>query len=168
MIARKTSKKIRVKYRLITISKYFMIIFSIIFAGFCGGFFSPFAFGWSHANQFSNNGDAISVVNTFIVFVTLIFIAVTVLVTIAAYIFSNQIVHSKISMQIDFIDEIVENLNDDGKLAIDLINEILQNTDVTEHIESLMRGKIFELINSCKNDLENTESDLSSISGELK
>ncbi|WP_206743721.1 hypothetical protein, partial [Acidithiobacillus thiooxidans] len=84
--------------------------------------------------------------------VTLIFIAVTVLVTIAAYIFSNQIVHSKISMQIDFIDEIVENLNDDGKLAIDLINEILQNTDVTEHIESLMRGKIFELINSCKND----------------
>lgn len=168
MSAHNLSKRIHLRGRFISVGKYFLIISSVVFAGFSGGVFSPFFVGWFRAEQISNNADAISSANTFIVFVTLIFIVVTVLVTMAAYIFSSQIVHSKLSMQMDFVGEIAEKLNEDGEMAIGLANAILGNTVITKHIAEAMNAKISELISGHNESRFASQGDLGSISGDLK
>ncbi|MHB1678867.1 MAG: hypothetical protein ACYCSS_15295 [Sulfuriferula sp.] len=42
MNANKSSKKIRLLGKFISVGKFFLIIFSVIFVGFVGGAFSPF------------------------------------------------------------------------------------------------------------------------------
>ena len=167
MNANKLSKKIRLLGKFISVGKFFLIIFSVIFVGFVGGAFSPFFVGWFKANRATSYTDAISSANTYIVFVTLIFIIVTVLVTIAAYIFSTQIVHSKLSMERDFVEEIAEKLNHDDEWSIELAKTILENRYITEHISEAIEKKVSELCGEHKTNSSVSQEDVSSIAGEL-
>jgi hypothetical protein len=168
MKAHNFSKKIRLRSRINSVGKSFLIIVAVIFSGFSGGLFSPFFVGWFRSSQLSGNTNAISVANTFIVFVTLIFIVVTVLVTIAAYIFSSQIVHSKLSMQMDFVEEIAEKLNQDDEMSLGLAEAILGNAVITERIADAMETKIPDLVRRFVENSGHSEEDLSSIAGGLK
>ena len=167
MDTQKFLRNLRLRNRLNSVGKSFLIIAATIFAGFSGGLFSPFFVSWLRLSQPSNS-NAIAVANTFIVFVTLIFIVVTVLVTIAAYIFSSQIVHSKLSMQMDLFEEIAERLNQNEEIALAFAEVILGNAAITERIAGAIDAKIPDLVRQFEEGRCHSQEDLGSIVGDLK
>jgi len=111
------------------ISKFWIVIgvlIGIIFGITCGVFLALFVyFNIKHVNI--SNSDAISIANTYIVFISIIFILFTIAITIGGYIFSkifsiekkreihqniviisNQLKHDKETRDV-FIDELLNN-----------------------------------------------------------
>lgn len=114
--------------------------------GFAGGTLSPWVLGWIKSVSVGLPSDAYAIANTYIVFTTIIFVGITVLLAIAGYVITQQFSAAKIAHEIQIIDELKEKLTTDEKLGIGLITAILENKEVTHHLRTLLERKVGELI----------------------
>jgi len=141
--------------------------FAILMMGFIGGSLSPWVIGWIRSNTVPNPGDAVSIANTYIVFTTIIFVGVTLVVAIAGYVFSQQFAASKRSQENQIIEDLRDQIKTDEKLGIKLANSILENPDTSRHIDMMITSKIGELIQEKKSDAEKTTSAITILSKQL-
>lgn len=94
-------------------------------AGMLGGFFillvgHPIASMFQKDNPLissASGSDVIAVANTYIVFITLIFVLITLFITVAGIWFSKQFAIRKDKEIKDNMHDLFESLNKDGKLA---------------------------------------------------
>jgi len=141
--------------------------FAILMMGFIGGSLSPWVIGWIRSNTVPNPGDAVSIANTYIVFTTIIFVGVTLVVAIAGYVFSQQFAASKRSQENQIIEDLRDQIKTDEKLGIKLTNSILENPDTSRHIDMMITSKIGELIQEKKSDAKKTTSAITILSKQL-
>ena len=108
----------------------------------------PWALGWikSTAGVVATPSDAVAIANTYIVFTTIIFVGVTVVLAIAGYVFTQQFSETKESQLSQLTDELKKSAKTEEKIGLALIDAILENGDVKRHIDYKLQEKIKELI----------------------
>lgn len=121
-------------------------ILGLLLCGFAGGSLSPWILGWIQSVSVQTPSDAYAIANTYIVFTTIIFVGITVLLAIAGYVITQQFSAAKIAHEIQIIDELKERLVTEEKLAITLVTAILENREVTQHVRRLLEQKVNEIV----------------------
>lgn len=134
--------------------KLFLKILLVLGVGFTGGVLAQFFLTLFKPTTLGTLGDAVSIANTYIVFTTIIFVGFTVILGIAGYILTQEFSSSKHNQELKIIEELKEELKDNEKLGISLIEAILDNNDVKMHLENILQIKVDELINSRLADSE--------------
>lgn len=121
-------------------------IVGLLFAGFCGGAMAPWVVGWFRAATVVAPADAVAIANTYIVFTTLIFVGVTVLLAVAGYVFTQHFSATKHSQEREILDELKDRISTDEQLGVKLANAMLENSDVKRHLRRVLFIKVQELI----------------------
>jgi uncharacterized Tic20 family protein len=116
-------------------------------AGFAGGFLSPWIVGWIKRVSVETASDAYAIANTYIVFTTIIFVGVTVLLAIAGYVITQQFSAAKSAHEHEIIEELIEGVRTDEELGVRILEALLENPDVMEHLQTLINNKVNELVN---------------------
>ncbi len=92
-----------------------------------------------------NPMDSISLANTFMVFVTFILVAITLIITLASIWFAKTVSEKKVDIIRDNIGDIVEALLKDKKLKDEVLKEIITQSNgekiLEEHISKLTRAQ---------------------------
>jgi len=135
-------------------------IFAVLLAGFAGGAMAPWVLGWFKAVVIGSPADAVSIANTYIVFTTIIFVGVTVILAVAGYVFTQQFSASKGSQEHQLLEELKEKIKSDEKLGIALANSILENSDVKRHLNDLLESKIGQILAARLEDAQATAEDM--------
>lgn len=126
-----------------TIFKYL----AILLMGFTGGVFAPLFLSLFVGAQVTEVADAFSIANTYIVFTTLFFVGVTVIMAALGYVITQQLALSKGEHERQALNDIGVKLSKDEQVGIELINQLLANPDVLRHIETQMDGKVGQVVN---------------------
>ncbi|MFW3897676.1 hypothetical protein [Pseudomonas bharatica] len=121
-------------------------ILAFVLCGFAGGTLSPWILGWIKGVSVGSASDAYAIANTYIVFTTIIFVGITVLLAIAGYVITQQFSAAKIAHEMQIIEELKERLATEERLGITLVNAILENREVTQHVRTLLEQKVDALI----------------------
>lgn len=77
-----------------------------------------------------------SVANTYIVFTTLIFVVVTLILTIAGIIFTHQFSLSKSEEFENVINDIADKMQDDDNISYMIVNKLLRKSEVRVYLKS--------------------------------
>jgi len=93
-----------------------------------------------------SSADAVSIANTYIVFTTIIFVGVTVLLAVAGYVFTQHFSSTKSSQEREILDELKEKVKTDEQVGIKLTTKLLENPDVKRHLSRLLNLKVDEII----------------------
>lgn len=121
-------------------------ILAFVLCGFAGGTLSPWILGWIKSVSVGSASDAYAIANTYIVFTTIIFVGITVLLAIAGYVITQQFSAAKIAHEMQIIEELKEKLATEEQLGITLVTTILENREVTQHVRTLLEQKVDALI----------------------
>lgn len=121
-------------------------VLAVLLAGFAGGAITPWVIGWLKSVQVATPSNAVSIANTYIVFTTVIFIGVTVVLAIAGYVFTQQFSASKQSLETQLLDGLKEKVKSDEHIGIALANAFLDNPDVKRHLDQTLVSKIIDLL----------------------
>jgi hypothetical protein len=140
------------KPRVKKVLKKIFRIFAFLLAGFAGGALTPWTLGWIKGIEAPSASDAVSIANTYIVFTTIIFVGVTVILAVAGYVFTQQFSATKGAQESEALNELKEKIKNDESIGIALANSILENSDVKRHLESLLKNKFQELIEAQLSD----------------
>lgn len=133
-------------------------IFAILLSGFAGGAITPWVLGWLKAVAVGSPSDAVAIANTYIVFTTIIFVGVTVVLAIAGYVFTQQFSASKEAQELSVMTELKERIKSDEVIGIALADALIQNVEVQRHLENRLLEKIDEVIKSRLADVESSAS----------
>ena len=76
------------------LEKIYKIIAVSLF-GFAGGSISPWTLGWIKSIKVAEESNAISIANTYIVFTTIIFVGITVVLAIVGYVLHSSLPQQK-------------------------------------------------------------------------
>lgn len=139
------------KLKIVAIPMKFFInvckLFSVLFLGGMGGFLFPPIFGLIQGNSIPSGGDAISIANTYIVFTTIIFAGLAVVLAIIGFVFSQQFAVSK-ELQLQHLTNDLQGMIKENKLdiGIKLVDIALKNNDVRKHLESKLDVKVYQLL----------------------
>lgn len=118
----------------------------VALVGFAGGTLSPWVLGWIKNVTVETAGDAFAIANTYIVFTTIIFVGITVLLAIAGYVIAQQFSAAKSAHESEIIDELIACVGKDEVMGVGIITAVLENPDVIAHLNKLMNDKFDELV----------------------
>jgi len=121
-------------------------IFTVLLAGFAVWVITPWITSWLRSVQVSTLIDAVSIANIYIIFTTIIFVSVTVILAIAEYVFTQQFSATKRLQESQLIDELKEKIKNDKRVGIVLVNAILDSPDIIHYLDKHLLSKIGELI----------------------
>lgn len=121
-------------------------ISAMVISGFAGGALAPWILGWIRSVTVQTPSDAYAIANTYIVFTTIIFVGITVLLAIAGYVITQHFSLAKAAQEHQIIDELKERVKVDEGLGVKLANAMLDNPDVTEHLKTVLNDKVKQLI----------------------
>lgn len=143
-------------------------------SGICGGLLSG-AFTFAALNYFFSPGavptaaDAIAIANTYIVFTTIIFVAITLFLTVAGLWFTQQFATSKELQIRHLISDIEAKLNDNtDDLGIKLVDKAFANSDVSRHVQSILETKLEQLLDQAGQRARNEQDAAAQLSAMLK
>ena len=119
-------------------------ILASLLSGFAGGALVHWFMNWWQATNVSPS-DAVSIANTYIVFTTIIFVGITVVLAIAGYVLTQQLAANQETQEKQLIERLKEKLKTDEKIGIALAEAILDNPDVKMHLEEKLESKLNEL-----------------------
>jgi hypothetical protein len=128
-------------------SKYKTIFYTTILSflvSFIGGYSSlVFCSYFADFRNKINATDAISMANTYIVFTTIIFVGVSLVLVIAGFIFTHQFSTAKENSMHHLFDELESLLKENkSDYGIKFIESCLKNSDVREHLNKKLLEKI--------------------------
>lgn len=121
-------------------------VLAVLLAGFAGGVLAPWALGWVKVMSVPGPADAVAVANTYIVFTTIIFVGVTVLLAVAGYVFTQHFSSTKGAQERELLEELKERIKTDEALGVRLANAMLENSDVKRHLSQVLSMKTHELL----------------------
>lgn len=155
--------------------KKFLEVFAVLIIGFAGGSIAPWVIGWLKSTQVSTPSDAVSIANTYIVFTTIIFVGVTVILAITGYVFTQQFSATKQLQESQLLNELKDKVERDEVIGINLAKAILDNSDVKRYLNETLLSKVEELIRSrladtkaVSNQLEKEAKAIENLSSQLK
>ncbi|AYR25793.1 hypothetical protein RC54_19110 [Herbaspirillum rubrisubalbicans] len=113
--------------------------------------------------------DAISIANTYIVFTTIIFVAITVFLAVAGLWFTQQFATSKETqihhLILDIQAKLKENKDDFG---VKMVNAAFENPDVSRHIQTKLEEKLNQLTTVTTQHADASGKDLDNLAGNIK
>lgn len=119
-------------------------ILAILLVGFVGGGIGTFFVYWVEWGvPVSGPETPIAIANTYIVFTTLIFVGITVVLAVAGYVFAQHFASSKHAQECELIEEIKKSIrkNENGA-AVGLASAMLAHPDVIQVIEGKLEEKV--------------------------
>lgn len=147
-----------------TIFKYL----AILLMGFTGGVFAPLFLSRYVGAQVTEVADAFSIANTYIIFTTLFFVGVTVIMAALGYVITQQLALSKGEHERQALNDIGVKLSKDEQVGIELINQLLTNPDVLRHIETQMGHKVEQAVRERRTAAEQKSDRLARQAGEAQ
>ena len=145
------STKKLLKKLIIVLTTSFNHFLAILLIGFIGGAMYPFLLGWLKPLSV-NTPDAVSIANTYIVFTTIIFVGITVILGIAGYIFTQKLSESQASQENRIVENLIKDVQKNETLGIRLVQTILENGDVQRFFNDQIRSKIEESLKEIQAD----------------
>lgn len=132
-------------------------LFGIAFLGFMGGFLSfPLLDFYSGTRHFAN--DAIAIANTYIVFTTVIFAGLAVVIAIIGYVFTQQFAVAKDVQMTHLVNEVKASIRDNDKsTATDIAQIILDNKEVKRYIMRSINNAIMLTIRERYEDIRSED-----------
>lgn len=135
----------------------------IIIATFCGGvsgvFVTAISIYFLCKNDALNHTEVAGVANTFIVFTTLIFIGITVILTSSGFIFMQQFSESKEKMHSVLVEEMKKSIRSGENTAVEFLTAALEHPDARKYMEAAIEEKINTNLkqksDSARRDVEN-------------
>lgn len=118
---------------------------AILLMGFIGGCIAPWFIGWFGSIDRPTPSDAVAIANTYIVFTTIIFVGITVVLGIVGYVFTQQLAISRKNHELQVFEELEQKIINDEATGVKLANAIFQNTDVARHLNTIVMQKIDEI-----------------------
>lgn len=133
-------------------------ILAILLIGFGGGALAPWFVAWLRATDVST-ADPVAIANTFIVFTTIIFVGVTVIIAVVSYVVTAQLATTREMQERQLLEDLRERLATDEKLGTSLARAILENPDVQRFLEKRLEEKLNELVSArCTESRTQTEA----------
>lgn len=129
------------------------VFLSFILIGFSGGAIAPWVLGWFKSTAVPTQANAITIANTYIVFITVIFIGVTVVLAIVGYVFTQEFSARKEMQVSQLFSDLKQLISTDEEKATKFVDAVLNNQASVNIIDNMLRIKIKELSLSIKNDL---------------
>lgn len=124
-----------------------------ILSGFCGGFLSWAFIAWLKPIWAQEGYDGVSIVNTYIVFTSFIFVAFTVFLAIAGFVFTQQFSYNREIHVSDAFDHIKKTVQKDDRVATSLVSAILESPDGKRFLKDMLESKVESLIQNRSNML---------------
>lgn len=124
--------------------------------GFIGGCLAPWFVGWLTAVQVGTQ-DAVSIANTYIVFTTIIFAGMAVVLSVIGYVFAQQFADSKKILEAQFFQELGELAKTDETIGIGIAEAVIENPDVKRHIDRTLREKLGEILAEKRADISSEQ-----------
>lgn len=118
---------------------------AILLMGFIGGCITPWFSHWFGVATVLP-ADAVSIANTYIVFTTIIFVGITVVLGIVGYVFTQQLAVSKKNHEFQVFQDLRQKVLEDEKIGVQLADAILDNSDVIRHLNKILSSKLDELV----------------------
>lgn len=122
-------------------------ILSILVIAFIGGFTAFIFTGLWKGPMSIGTADPVAIANTYIVYTTIIFVGITIILALMGFVFTQQFSMAK-EMQVNHLileieDGLKKNLND---RSIKLIDAALDNPDVQTHVAKKIESKFQQLM----------------------
>jgi hypothetical protein len=140
-----------IKKLIVVLTTSFNHFLAILLIGFVGGALYSCLQGWLKPTSVQGS-DAIAIANTYIVFTTIIFVGVTVILAIAGYIFTQKLSESQEAQEIRIVENLIKDVRKNEQLGIKLIEAILANGDVQRMLDGHIRSKLEESLSMIKDD----------------
>ncbi|MEO7493470.1 MAG: hypothetical protein ABIT83_05875 [Massilia sp.] len=146
-------------------------------AGFLSGMFGGFLAGavtFALLNYFPATApgpgipDAVSIANTYIVFTTLIFVAITLFLAVAGLWFTQQFATSKEMQTKQLIAEIEEQLlANKNDMGVELISKAFTNAEVSQHVKGILESKVKQLVKDISEHAKGEQAAAQTLSDKL-
>jgi predicted PurR-regulated permease PerM len=132
-------------------------LLSMVCMGFIGGFLSfPVLDFYDGTRHFAN--DPIAIANTYIVFTTVIFAGLAVVIAIIGYVFTQQFAIAKELHIAHLVNELQESILDkDSTKATDILKIILKNDEAKAYFINTVNSAIAVAISEKYEDLKNDD-----------
>ena len=113
--------------------------------------------------------DAISIANTYIVFTTIIFVAITLFLAVAGLWFTQQFATSK-ELQIKHLISEIETklIENDDEVGIKLVDKVFTNPDVSRHVQEILELKLKQLVSNMKEQAKSDQAAAEELSSKLR
>lgn len=112
--------------------------------------------------------DAISIANTYIVFTTIIFVATTIFLAVAGIWFTHQFASTKEAQTTNLMSEIEQRLRENkDDCGIKFIEKVINNPDVSRHIQNKIDEKIQQILEEKRNAADNASGVFSALKGKI-
>ncbi|MCW3151924.1 hypothetical protein N8H69_05215 [Achromobacter spanius] len=126
----------------------------MLLIGFCGGFLSWAFIAWTKPVWAGEALDGISVANTYIVFTSFIFVAFTVFLAIAGFVFTQQFSQNREIHISDALNHIKNTITKDEQASTSLVKAILESPDGKRFLQGMLESKVDELIRDRTRNLQ--------------
>lgn len=107
---------------------------SILFIGFVGGCLSPMFLSLFTAAPPSTLDQAVSIANTYIVFTSIFFVGVTVLLAIGGYVLSQQLATTRKQLETQAHEDLMKRIRYSEVIATEAVKHLNQNGDFKNQI----------------------------------
>lgn len=108
---------------------------SVLFLGFIGGCLAPMFFSLFINNPINSLDQAVSIANTYIVFTTIFFVGITVLLSIGGYVISQQLTTTRKQLEKDATEQLLKRIRYSESLPNEVLKAILSNNDFKNGLE---------------------------------
>lgn len=121
---------------------------SILFIGFIGGCLSPMFLSLFTAIVPKTLDQAVSIANTYIVFTTIFFVGITVLLAIGGYVLSQQLATTRKQLETQAHEDLMKRIRYSETIATEIVKHLNQNGDfknqITDSVKSIAQNVLSE------------------------
>lgn len=114
-------------------------LLAILVIGFAGGSMAPWFVAWLDAADLTS-ADPVAIANTFIVFTTIIFVGVTLIIAVVSYVVMAQLAATRELQERQLLDELRERLATDEALGVGLGRAMMENPDVRRYLQDELKA----------------------------
>lgn len=126
--------------------KKFLKYLGFIFMGFIGGCLAPMFWSLFTATHPSTLDQAVSIANTYIVFTTIFFVGITVLLALGGYVLSQQLATTRKHLEAAAYEALKKRLQYSETVATEIVKSISENGDfknqITLHVKNLIQKEL--------------------------
>lgn len=121
---------------------------SILFIGFIGGCLSPMFLSLFKATAPQTLDQAVSIANTYIVFTSIFFVGITVLLAIGGYVLSQQLATTRKQLETQAHEDLMKRIRYSETIATEIVKYLNQNGDfknqITDSVKSIAENVLSE------------------------
>lgn len=121
---------------------------SILFIGFVGGCLAPMFLSLFTATAPGTLDQAVSIANTYIVFTSIFFVGITVLLAIGGYVLSQQLATTRKQLETQAHEDLMKRIRYSETIATEIVKHLNQNGDfknqITDSVKSIAQNIISE------------------------